>query len=197
LEPCGPRRIEMNLAATGTQMFTALATAQAATAGITESALAFTSDDQSSSESSFAMAENAPMYRILPVSGGLWVPVHEMKSDAAVSSDPARADESFDEATIIPGGGLGLMGMLLLGFLVMNIFTRSGSFVRNLIASGKSDKASGTSSKFTPFVRRGDAVSPYNPVRIGGEELPGKAVSGPEAISEMFGKKGIREEAGR
>ncbi len=182
----------MNLAVTGTQMFTALAATQAATAGTAGSALALKSDDQSLSGSSFAMADSVSNHRILPVAGGLWSPIDGVESDVTVSSDPGHADESLDEAAIIPGGGLGLMGMLLLGFLVMNIFTRSGSFVRNLIASKKSDAASGPSAEFTPFVRRGDPVSPYNPVRIGGEELPGRAQDNPNALRDMFGKKGIQ-----
>jgi hypothetical protein len=120
------------------------------------------------------MVENTPQLSILPVPGGLWREAPEAKAGLAAD-------------------GLGLAGIILLmslSFTVMNFFTRSLKILG--VRHDAQSKESTPASEFVPFMRRDEVVSPYNPVRIGGEELPGKSVKDPEALGRMFGKKGIQ-----
>jgi hypothetical protein len=178
----------MSLAATGALTSAALAAVHTTAA---ESAIAVSSYDQNASESSFAMADSFPQYKILPVTGGLWKPVDSVEGDATTVLGYRDTDQALDSAAMyLTGSGAAVLSILLVGFLAMSFSTRTKSILAKALRSLSNDTKQ--SSAFVPFVRRGDDVSPYNPVRIGGEEIPGKAVNDPEALSQMFGKKGIQ-----
>ncbi len=177
----------MSLAATGALTSAAFAAVHTTA---TDSALAVSSDNQNSDESSFAMVENFPQHKILPVPGGLWKPVDEDEGDTATVLGYRNTDQMLDNAAMFfTGSSVAVLSVFLVGFMVLGVFTK----VRGLFGNkpdGSSEEAK-PSAEFVPFVRRGDTVSPYNPVRIMGEELPGKPAD-TSASSRIFGRKGIQ-----
>lgn len=184
----------MSLAATGTQAFTALAATQAATFGALKPTTAIHSGDQGSSESSFAMADSSPRLTILPTPSGLWrYGDKEDGSEASTVLGYENTDQLLDNAAMyFTASDAAVMSVLLVGFLAMSFFTRTRKIVGNILDSKTKGQATGSSAEFVPFVTRADPVSPLNPLRVMGGELPGKAVTDPEEFSNIFGKKGIQ-----
>ena len=177
----------MSLAATGALTSAALAAVQT---GATESAIVRSSEHQDTNESSFAMAESSPQFKILPVPGGLWKPVDTVEDNVATVPATTNINHTLDEAAIfLVGSNVALLSIFLMGFMLMGAITKAKGLFGN--KSGDHNKDAEPSQEFVPFVRRGDEVSPLNPVRIGCEELPGKPAD-TSASSRIFGRRGIQ-----
>jgi len=182
----------MSLAATGALTSVGLA---AVYTGANSSGIAVSSAHGDASQSSFAMAESHPKYKIIPVPGGMLLPAHSIMAESSLAGHSIVPHTDFLQPVEagVATDGLGVIGALLLvsAFpFAMNFFTRTANILAKALKS--TDSTDTPSTPFVPFVRRGDNVSPYNPVRIGGEELPGRAIEDPHALSNMFGKKGIQ-----
>ena len=177
----------MSLAATGTLASAALAAVHTTA---TDSAIAVSSEHQGLDESSFAMVENFPQHKILPVPGGLWKPVDEDEGDTATVLGYRNTDQLLDNAAMFfTGSGLTALSVFLIGFMFMGAFSKARGALGSLF--GNSDKVAKPSQDFVPFVRKGDEMSPLNPVRIMGGELPEKPVDN-SASSRIFGRRGIQ-----
>jgi hypothetical protein len=175
----------MSLAATGALASAAFAAVHTTTS---DSAIAVSSEHQDANESSFAMAESLPQYKILPVPGGLLKPVDSVEGNTVLGD--RNADQMLDSAAMyLTGNGLAVLSVFLIGFMFMGVLSKAREFFGS--KPDGSDKKAKTSAEFVPFVRRSDAVSPLNPVRIMGEELPGKPAD-TSASSRIFGRRGIQ-----
>ena len=119
----------MSLAATGALTSAALAAVQT---GATESALAISSENQDANESSFAMAENFPQHKILPVPGGLWKQIDEDEGDTATVLGYRNTDQALDNAAMyLTGSGLTALSVFLIGFMFMGAFSKARGLFGN------------------------------------------------------------------
>lgn len=174
----------MSLAATGTAASAVLAAVHTSAA---QAALTLSSGEQSADESSFATVEEKPQHDILPIGGGLWRKIDSDESETAAVLGYENTDPMLDSAVVYLTGSISaVLSLLLLGFTLLSVFSKTKDFFGNVFSPAKKE-----TKPFFPFVRRGDEVSPFNPVRIYGEELPGKPAD-TSASSRIFGRRGIQ-----
>lgn len=140
--------------------------------------------------SAFVGTDGTPDLEIIPIAGGLWREVDDDESDTTTVLGYRNTDQLLDNAAMFfTGSSVAVLSVFLMGFLAMSFFTKAKGSLDN--TRGNPDKSAKPSQEFVPFVRRGDPVSPLNPLRFGGEELPEKPAD-TSASSRIYGRRGIQ-----